>query len=180
MTTDESIAIVDYDSEWPAEYLRERSMISETLGDVALSIEHIGSTAVPGMPAKPIVDIQIGVRSFPTSEKRLQELTRLGYEPLGEAGVPERLYFRKRQPTQFNVHVVIWKGEHWNNNIVLRDYLRLHSDEALRYADSKRRAVIEGAGALLHYSQRKGPLINNILERARRWAKAQGMYTTRD
>jgi GrpB-like predicted nucleotidyltransferase (UPF0157 family) len=93
---DEKIHIVKYDSEWPILFEKEKQKVHSALSDLVIDIQHFGSTAVKGMAAKPIIDILVGLKSFNLSEKHIKNLTKIGYEDLGEAGIPGRLYFRKR------------------------------------------------------------------------------------
>ncbi len=73
----------------------------------------------PGLIAKPIIDLMLGVDRFPPSAELQTAIERLGYEPLGEAGVPGRLYFRRRGAQHDNLHVVLKGGAHWTNNLAL-------------------------------------------------------------
>jgi GrpB-like predicted nucleotidyltransferase (UPF0157 family) len=93
---DEPVELAPYDERWPAKFESEKNRIARALGALALAIEHIGSTAIPGMTAKPVIDIQAGFGEKFEPEIWVPALTPLGYESLGEAGVPERWYFRKR------------------------------------------------------------------------------------
>jgi GrpB-like predicted nucleotidyltransferase (UPF0157 family) len=127
-------------------------------------VEHIGSTAVEGLEGKPIIDLLVGVRTLDPDARFLD------YEPCGEAGVPGRLYFRRRGLRPFNAHVVLHGGELWRDNVLLRDFLRAHPEEAQRYAQRKRDAIAAGATTLLRYSDEKGPLVAELVERARAWA----------
>jgi GrpB-like predicted nucleotidyltransferase (UPF0157 family) len=163
---DEVIALAPPDDGWPARFEQEATRLRRLLGARADGIEHIGSTAVPGLWAKPIVDILIGV-----DEARTEEAARLivsgGYEDLGEAGVSGRRYLRKRSPDAVNVHLVQPGGALWRNNLLLRDYLRANPAEAARYARHKQAIVARGVTMLLAYSVEKVPLIEELLARAR-------------
>jgi GrpB-like predicted nucleotidyltransferase (UPF0157 family) len=139
------------------------------LGERAKAIEHIGSTSVPGLAAKPILDIMIGVAGELVAGLVDDALVRLGYDALGEAGVPGRLYFRKRGPVSVNVHVVVFGGSHWHNNLAIRDYLRTHPEEVAEYAEHKRQVIAGGGSTLLAYSERKAGFVAALLERARGW-----------
>ena len=140
--------------------------LSTSVGLDLRSIEHIGSTAVPGLLAKPIVDIMVGVIPFPPSASWSAAVVVLGYEALGEAGVPGRLYFRQRGRVPCNVHVVEHGGAHWVSNLALRDYLRRSPEAAARYASAKRAAIAAGATTLLTYSEAKGRVIEALVSRA--------------
>ena len=167
---DEPVHLVPYDANWPHLYQQE----SERLRALApfifiLAIEHFGSTAVPGIAAKPIVDILVGVKELPIVPAEIQKFEQTGYEYLGEAGVPGRLYFRKRGTHNFNLAVVVFGGHHWNDNLLLRDFLRSNPAAAAEYESEKRRAIADGATMLLAYSRAKGDCIPQLLARARSW-----------
>jgi GrpB-like predicted nucleotidyltransferase (UPF0157 family) len=165
---DEPVHVTDHDPAWPRAFAQEAHALAQAL-PAGARIEHIGSTAVPGLAAKPIVDIQVGVTE-PLDEARFAAvLTQLGYESLGKAGVPGRLYFRRRGRLSFTVHVVEFHGGYWQSNLVLRDYLRAVPAAAVRYGQHKRAIVAAGAQVLLAYSQRKAAVVEELLAEARRW-----------
>jgi GrpB-like predicted nucleotidyltransferase (UPF0157 family) len=163
---DESVHLEPYDPAWEQAFYSERERLWKGLGLALATIEHIGSTAVPGLLAKPIVDIMIGVTQFPPSAAWREALIALGYEALGEAGVPGRLYFRHRNRVSHNVHVVEHCGTHWISNLALRDYLRSSSEAAGRYESAKRAAIAAGATTLLTYSEAKGVVVRELVRRA--------------
>lgn len=163
---DEPVHVVDYDTAWPEVFLAERARISTALAIRFEQIEHIGSTAVPGLAGKPIVDSMLGLSAWPPSEFVAEAIRGLNYEPLGEAGVPERLYFRLRGSTSFNLHVVDLGGNRWMANLALRDYLRLNRTARERYAEAKRLAVASGAVTLLAYSRAKEDAMTALLQKA--------------
>jgi GrpB-like predicted nucleotidyltransferase (UPF0157 family) len=127
---DEAVKISAYDTAWPAAFESERRRLVETLSVPPERIEHIGSTAVPGLSAKPVVDMMLGVDDLDRTREMLSRLQILGYESLGEADVPGRIYLRSRAERDFNLHIVVRGGELWINNLALRDLLR--SDPAAR------------------------------------------------
>ncbi len=90
-----SIRLVDYDPQWPILYEEEKASILGVIGDLIVDIQHIGSTAVPGLGAKPIIDIVVAIRRLALIEKCVRPLQTIGYEYLGEYGIPGRYYFRK-------------------------------------------------------------------------------------
>lgn len=159
---DEPVTVARADSRWQQLALEEMARLRGALPDARL--EHVGSTAVPGLDAKPVVDLLAGVADL-SSPPRLPD-----YESFGSAGVPGRLYFRKRNGTPFNLHVVERDGAWWRDAIALRDYLQAHPDEAAGYAAVKRAAVEAGAVTLLRYSDEKRAAVEALIERARRWA----------
>jgi ribonuclease III len=160
---DEPVSLAAADSRSPALAAEEIARLRAALGDEP-RIEHIGSTAVQDLEGKGIIDLLIGVPEL-TPALRIPE-----YEACGEAGVPGRLYFRKRGPLSFNAHVVQHGGPQWRDALLLRDYLRAHPDECQRYAAAKREALASGATSLLRYSAAKAALVQELLDRARRWS----------
>jgi GrpB-like predicted nucleotidyltransferase (UPF0157 family) len=135
-----------------------------------IEIEHLGSTAISGMIAKPVIDITIGLKEWRSLDAVRQILAANGYEDLDQAGVPERVYFRYRVPKAFNVHVVRYAGVHWVNNLALREFLRTHPAQAQVYAASKRAAFEQSTRMLLDYSERKAAYLDKLVEQARTWA----------
>ncbi|HHV97893.1 MAG TPA: GrpB family protein [Clostridiaceae bacterium] len=173
MEINEKIHIEEYNPEWVKKYEYEKEQLCNALGDMVLGIEHVGSTSIPGIWAKPIVDIMIGVKSLPLEKSLIDKVVELGYECLGEAGVSGRIYFRKRFPKAYNVHITQFGNLIWKNNILLRDYLRCNKDEAMRYSELKKNIISEGVNDLLEYSERKADFINEILKKAKyKWSQA--------
>jgi GrpB-like predicted nucleotidyltransferase (UPF0157 family) len=118
-------------------------------------LEHIGSTAVPGLAGKPVIDVMFGTIAWPPAQAVAKAVVRLGYEPLGEAGVSERLYFRHRGSINVNLHVVHFGSSHWLANIALREYLRTSEAARDRHVRAKQVAIAGGAVTLLAYSDAK-------------------------
>jgi ribonuclease III len=164
---DEPVTVEPADPRWRELAADEAARLRAAVPDA--QVEHIGSTAVPGLEAKPIVDLLVGIREL-SNGVRLPE-----YEPMGEAGVPGRLYFRKRGPVSFNAQVVERGSPLWQDALILRDYLRAHPDECELYAREKRKAVESGATTLLRYSDEKARVVAGLIDRARRWAAAKGL-----
>ena len=131
-------------------------------------IQHIGSTAVPGLDAKPIVDLMVGIGEPGRIAEVVERLERLGYESLGEAGVPGRWALRKRDVAQpSNIAIVAYEGEWWKLNLAVRDFLRANAEAARNYALAKWHAVSNGADMLLAYSEAKRAMIEMIVAEAR-------------
>jgi GrpB-like predicted nucleotidyltransferase (UPF0157 family) len=159
------ITIADYNPSWPAEYDAERERILGEIGRWATEIEHVGSTAVPGLAAKPIIDIMPGVTTMSDAEHSIEGLRRLGYEyvPEFEDALPDRRYFRKGHPEQkYHVHVVELDSSFWQRHIAFRDYLRDHPEAAAEYAALKRRLAAEYASDSLGYTDAKSEFILGI------------------
>lgn len=163
---DEPVHIVEYDRSWPILFSAECARVATALDMNPQFLEHIGSTAVPGLAAKPIIDIMFGVDAWPPPQAIGAAIARLGYESLGEAGVPERLYFRCRGSSNFNLHLVRLHGNHWRSNIALREYLSNSESARLRYERAKRAAIASGADTLLSYSESKSTVVAALLQEA--------------
>jgi len=139
----DDIEIVDYDPGWPKEFEAEALRLWDVLPkELLLGIEHIGSTAIPGLSAKPIIDIAIAVPSLEEARATIVEpLEALGYSYWRANPQRDRMFFVKGLPPSspkrtHHVHVTELSGEVWTRHL-FRDYLRTHTDEAQRYADLK-------------------------------------------
>jgi GrpB-like predicted nucleotidyltransferase (UPF0157 family) len=164
---DEPVRLAEYDPRWPTLFAAEAARLGSALKLGPAAIEHIGSTAVPDMPAKPTIDIMIGVAALPPTAELQRALIALGYESLGEAGVPGRFHFRLRDVGRsFNVHVVEHGGKHWRSNLALRDYLSSDATARARCAAAKRAAIDAGADMLLAYSREKAAIVAELLAKA--------------
>jgi GrpB-like predicted nucleotidyltransferase (UPF0157 family) len=157
--------LVDYDPSWEAAFVEERERLARALGEIARDIEHYGSTAVPGLRAKPILDVLVGVSPLDDWVKCRIPLEALGYDYAADAGVPgHHIFGRGRDSTERThlVHVVEFLGEEWRSNLALRDALR--RDESLRaaYLEVKERAVAASPEGRVRYNQLKGPFLARI------------------
>ena len=163
------LAVVEYDPSWASRYETEAADVRTALADVLVALEHVGSTAVPGLAAKPVIDISAGLRTLELPPTRVAAMEALGYEFMGELGIPGRLFFRKggRERTH-HVHAVEWDGRHWHRHRAFRDYLRAHPEEAARYGEHKRRGAVEAAGSE-DYWERKQPYVDALFARAWAW-----------
>ena len=166
-----SYRIVDYDPRWPQQFQQEKSSIVAVLGIHSDRVEHIGSTAIPGLGAKPIIDLIVGIPSSAESDgiqQFLQPLQSIGYQHRGET-VPGTLYIRKAEPRRYNLHMTQHGGDFWVAHLLFRDYLRSHEDLAHRYEDLKRQLIAQLAPEpdRAAYNDGKTTFINCVLEQAR-------------
>jgi GrpB-like predicted nucleotidyltransferase (UPF0157 family) len=168
---DEPVEITDHPTHLAGRFRGERERLRLGLATASLEFEHIGSTAVRGLAGRPIVDLMLGAP--PAAWEALPELrariVALGYEDLGEAAVPGRIYFRRRTLRAFNLTLVALDGPLWRENLTLRDYLRAHPANAAVYADAKRAAVADGTNPPTAYSSAKAPTLAALVEKARAW-----------
>jgi GrpB-like predicted nucleotidyltransferase (UPF0157 family) len=165
------VELVDHDPSWAELFERERAVLAPIFDAQAVGIEHIGSTSVPDLCAKPIVDVLVGLRELALSDEQIRAMERLGYEYLGEHGLPGRLFFRK-EPRTHHVHVVEYGGEHWERQLTFRDTLRSDAEERRRYDEFKRRLAAEGHPRET-YTELKTPFIREVEARARERRTAQ-------
>ena len=165
----EAVEIAEYDPAWPAAYERERALIADALADLVLAIEHVGSTAVPGLGAKPVIDITVGVRTLVDGEKCIGPVEELGYEYRGDGEIPGRHYFRKftRGERTHHLNIVEHKGDFWERHILFRDYLREHPQEAQDYYELKVRLAERFGTDRLGYNEAKTAFIELALAKAK-------------
>jgi GrpB-like predicted nucleotidyltransferase (UPF0157 family) len=171
----EPVVIVPYDPEWPALFSKLGIALRQALGATALRIDHIGSTAVPGMPAKPIIDVQISVASLEPVEPFRAPLEGLGYVFRSDNPELTKRYFRER-PGERRTHVHLRRAGSWAEQFALlfRDYMRAHPQEAVRYGEVKRR-LAEQCGDDRHgYTEAKAPYLWEIMAKADRWSQSTG------
>jgi GrpB-like predicted nucleotidyltransferase (UPF0157 family) len=136
--------VVDYDPEWPLRFEAIRDRIAPALGPLAVSIEHVGSTSVPGLAAKPVIDIDVVVAEPSAIPAAIDVLTGLGYEHLGDLGVKDREAFRRPPGSdRHNLYVCTQDGEGLRNHLAIRDHLRRHPEAVEAYAALKRRLAAE-------------------------------------
>lgn len=122
--------LVEYNPLWPQAFAEEAARIKSTLGDEALAIEHYGSTSVPGLRAKPIIDLQIGVADISYGLRFIEPMAGLGYDYAGDQGIPEHHIFGRGRARTYLAHVVVYQGQQWLRSLLFRD--RLRHDPKLR------------------------------------------------
>jgi GrpB-like predicted nucleotidyltransferase (UPF0157 family) len=148
------IEIVAYDPRWPLAFEAERARILAALGPLARRIDHHGSTAVPGLCAKPIIDIQVSVDSLQPFDAYRQPLATLGYIHVAHADDDRCPFFHRpaEWPHTHHVHVVVFGGDEEQRTLAFRDYLRAHPD-AVREYDALKRALAQRFNAAAFESQ---------------------------
>lgn len=154
--------LATYDERWPSLYEQEVVLVVAALAPT-IAAEHVGSTSVPGLAAKPTIDIAVGVPSLDLPSGAWTEMEKLGYHYGGSHGLSQHV-FRKGDsvPWRFLIHVVEHEGAMWRDFLRFRDYLRAHPSEAKRYAELKASLLSDREG---WYSGRdKEPFIRLILE----------------
>lgn len=161
------IIITPYETSWPAMFEKERSLIKSLLDGVAKDIHHIGSTSIPGLAAKPIIDMLIEVSDLDKLESYNPVMTRAGYISRGENGIPRRRYFIKGVAKRsYHVHAFVIGDEQVLRHLAFRDYLRRNRDAAKEYAEIKYSAASLGNRDPQRYSDLKAKFIEYHLRLA--------------
>lgn len=166
------VEVVPYDPGWPLAFARWRDRLAGALGDGARRLEHVGSTAVPGLAAKPVIDIQVSVPDADDEDAFRPALERLGL-PL-RTREPGHRYFRPPpgRPREVQVHVCDAGGEWERIHLLFRDYLRAHPAACEAYAVLKQGLARRFRGDRVAYNEGKSGFILDALEKAEEWARA--------
>ncbi|MFG6431641.1 GrpB family protein [Roseateles sp. LYH14W] len=162
------VLLVDADAGWPAQFDAVAQALREAFAGTACWVEHIGSTAVPGLCAKPVLDLLLGVTQLADIAPHREALAALGYRyrPEHEAQLPERRYFtRDAGPAQLRVHLhaVVRGSAFWRDQLAFRDALRADAALAARYAALKRELATRHAHDKAAYTEAKGPFVRAVL-----------------
>jgi len=157
--------LADYDPSWADAYAEEKARLDVALGDIAKAIEHFGSTSVPGMRAKPILDIIVGVSPFEDWERCKPPLESLGYDFVANAGISRHYIFgrgRDLSERTHILHIVDYGTEEWSLNLAFRDALR--TDATLRegYIAEKERAAAAAPEDRARYTAFKSSFISGM------------------
>jgi GrpB-like predicted nucleotidyltransferase (UPF0157 family) len=161
------VRLVEYDARWPGLFAAEQQRIRDQCGSLALRLEHIGGTSIPGMCAKPVLDIAAGRPRDAVTQDYVAALKRAGYEHRGERGVPGREFFCRGQPRAYHVHLVEGGGPLWREYVVFRDFLRCHAEAARQFADLKRVLAARFSHDREAYMNAKSSHVEEILLLAR-------------
>jgi GrpB-like predicted nucleotidyltransferase (UPF0157 family) len=160
------VRVVEYDARWPELFAAERQRIHDRCRPLALHLEHVGGTSVPGMCAKPILDIAAGRPRGTSIRDYVAALTAAGYLHRGERGVPGREFFCLGQPRAYHLHLVEEGGLLWRDYVAFRDYLRTHAEGARQYADVKRLLAARFSHDREAYMHAKSSHVQEILRLA--------------
>jgi GrpB-like predicted nucleotidyltransferase (UPF0157 family) len=172
-TLEDPIELVMHDPHWAQEFALERNRIVEVLGSFEANgvlewIEHVGSTAIPGIHAKPVLDIAAVVHPFPLSKHGRDALGKLGYEYRGEAGIAGREFFRT-DPRTRHLHLFTFDSEAFFQHVFFRDYLRAYPHKALEYETLKLELASQFRTDREAYTNGKDKLVAQLNREARAW-----------
>lgn len=165
------VEIVEYDPQWPVLYEEEKGRILGVIGHKIVAIEHIGSTAVRGLAAKPIIDIMVAVRRLADAGECIEPLQSIGYEyvPEFEAEMPERRFFRKGPPEArtHHIHMIELTSDFWERHLLFRDFLRAHPEAAQQYYQLKKELAARYGSDREAYAEAKTLFIESIVAKSR-------------
>ena len=166
------IAVVPYDPTWPREFGRSSGEVVTALGANLLAIHHIGSTSIPGIHAKPVIDMLAVVANLGAVDQRTAAMEELGYEAMGEFGIEGRRYFRRDNSTGHRTHQIHAFAEgspHVRRHLAFRDFMRAHPTLAGQYGELKRRLAEAHPHDMEAYMDGKDGFIKEMESRALEW-----------
>lgn len=164
-----TVKLKPYNPRWAIAFRTEERRLRRALGKLVVDIQHIGSTAISGMAAKPIIDISVGVRTMGDAGRCIQPLRKLGYEWRRDFGGPHvQLLFVKgpEQKRTHYLHLMKYDGALWENDIFFRNYLRRHKRQAKAYANLKRRLAARFSSDRPSYTSAKAKFILGVIKKA--------------
>jgi len=178
MREGENIVISEWSNNWSHAFHRKAGVLRKELGELAARIDHIGSTSIVGLAAKPIIDIQISVATFEPMEVLTAALGRCGY--VWRSANPEltKRYFREA-PESERTHIHVRLAGSWHEQwaLLFRDYMREHAAEHAPYVELKRALAERHRNDRVAYTDGKDDFFWSVIRRADRWAAATGWQT---
>jgi GrpB-like predicted nucleotidyltransferase (UPF0157 family) len=160
------IVLAEYNSDWPVRFERECDVLRKIIGKDNCSIEHIGSTSVPGLLSKPIIDIMVGLKDFRFADGLAEQFVERGYEYYRqyEDTMPYRRFFKKidKETVTHHIHMVEIASEFWQRHLLFRDYLRNNPDIAAEYAALKTELAKQEWETSNDFSQAKTEFIKRV------------------
>lgn len=159
------VVVLPYDPQWPAEFDAIRQELEAVIGDLILGVEHVGSTSVPGLSAKPIIDIDVVIRDYGLFDEVMGRLRSVGYQHEGDLGIRDREAFRydnKPHLRQHHLYVCPQFSEELHRHITFRDYLRTHPQAVKQYSKVKEEGARLYPESMEDYIQYKSPCIEEM------------------
>lgn len=168
------VEVVPYTPEWKTLFENEKQILEAIFQPAEAEIHHIGSTSVPGLSAKPIIDILLAADSLEQVEEATPSIEAAGYEAKGENGIPGRRYFQKHDKNgirKVHLHAFEKGSNQLYRHLVFRDYLRAHPGEASKYAAVKELAAQKYEYDIESYIAEKSPLVKELEQKALQWGE---------
>jgi GrpB-like predicted nucleotidyltransferase (UPF0157 family) len=160
------VILSEYDPKWPIEFEKEKKLITSAVGPVDILIEHVGSTAVAGLCAKPIIDILIGIPNFADGFSLVAPLEEIGYEFKGKNGIIGRHFFAKGLLRTHHIHMVEKNSTFWKEHVLFRDFLRNNDIDKQKYALLKKNLAQAYKSDRDGYTNAKADFIRSIIQKA--------------
>ncbi len=165
-----TVVLLPYDRAWTLEFEKEKELLLQTFGNRIKAIEHICSTSIPGIPAKPIIDMNVAVDSIDDIDDFIIDLQNIGYEHMPERRYADRHFFPKG-PSENRTHhlnlVEIDSETGWTNPLLFRNYLRKNPEATEEYRELKERLASKYADNREEYTRHKNDFIQSILKKAK-------------
>lgn len=170
------VEVVPYCADWPSQFQAEAEELHQVLGDEVMSIHHFGSTSIPGISAKPVIDILVIVRNIDVIDGMNPKLAAIGYHAVGEYGIPGRRFFYKGSDEVRSHHLHIYQtgNPHILRHLVFRDYLRTHPTPARNYAQLKEQLARQFPEDMDQYIAGKNDFVKEHEKIALEWWAKKG------
>ncbi|MYL64288.1 GrpB family protein [Bacillus hwajinpoensis] len=164
------VNLIEYNTDWESQFDYEKKRIIAAIGDKIVGIEHIGSTSIKGLKAKPVIDILVGIKDLNSTSAFVQPLSEVEFEYVPKPELTDRRFFRKGLWGKGTAHLHICKihSTEWVEKIMFRDYLRKHPKIAEEYALLKSELATKYNYDRSAYTQQKEPFIKEIIRKAKR------------
>lgn len=172
----QKVWVVPHETSWRQQFEAEAKRVSAALPDIEIWLHHIGSTAIPGIVAKPIIDILMEIQDVTVLDQKNAIMEGLGYEVMGEFGLPGRRYFRKVNEAGIRTHQIhAFKrvGSEAQRHLAFRDYMIAHPDAAKAYSQLKQKLAQTHSENINAYGDGKDPFIKEHEEKALAWYTSQ-------
>ncbi|MEK8127658.1 GrpB family protein [Paenibacillus filicis] len=166
----QQVTVSAYDPLWADQYEAESKQIVQALDGIVIGMEHIGSTAIPGLAAKPVIDMMAGVQLLEdVTDLYKDRLREIGYEFVDHAHFPERRFFRKGQwrAGTHHLHIYAYGSDHWNNQLLFKQYVTKYPEVLEAYSELKKGLEARHKADRVAYTEAKAPFIEEILRKAR-------------
>ncbi len=163
------VELEEYNPKWADDYKKEEKLLKEVLGDEIIEIHHIGSTSIPGLKAKPVIDILIVIKSLNDIDKIEEILKNYDYENRGQQGVSDRYFFAKgsEDARTHYIHFVEPNSNTYYNQVYFKKYLIEHPEYIKKYCDLKQELASKYANERPKYTQGKNEFITNVIKLAK-------------
>lgn len=162
------VVVLPYDDQWKQDFLKIKAELADALGQLATGIEHVGSTSVEGLSAKPVIDIDVVIKDSTVFEDTKNALEKIGYRHEGNLGIPGREAFKyegKEHLRKHHLYVCTKDSAELKRHIAFRDYLRTHPDAVSQYSLIKEEGARRYPDDIEEYIEYKSPFIAKIYEK---------------